>query len=171
MAAISTIIAAASLAIGAASAVASHQQGKKAARAQAAAGREQKAAAAQQAAQERRQQIREERVRRARILQSGENTGTAGSSVEAGAIGGMGTGLSSNIGFNLGQITSASRVGDLLQTAANYNTRSQGYAALSSFATSNAGTLGRIAGNIFDKPPAGTTPQAWNVDYQATRDR
>lgn len=169
MAAITSIIAAVAVGVGAASAVAAHQQGKKAARAQAAAGREQKAAAAQQAAQERRQQIREERVRRARILQSGENTGTAGSSVEFGAVGGMGTQLSSNIGFNLGQIASASRVGDLMQTAANYSTRAQGYSALSNLAFSSANIFGSAASA--PKTPAGTTPQSWNVDYQAIRDR
>lgn len=106
-------------------------QGNKAERAREQAGErektargEQKAQQAQQAAQERRQQIREERIRRARIIQSGENTGTSESSGEFGAIGSLSTQLGSNIGFNLGQIASSQRQSDLLQESANFKLKS-----------------------------------------------
>lgn len=83
---------------------------------------EQKAANVAAAANERRSQIRESRVRRARVMQSATNTGASGSSGEFGALGSLGTGLSSNIGSNLGQIETANRVSDLGQTAANFGT-------------------------------------------------
>lgn len=81
---------------------------------------EQKAANAQAAAQERRNQIREERVRRARILQTSENTGTSGSSGEAGSLGALSTGLSSNIGSNLGSIQRANTLSDIGQRSADF---------------------------------------------------
>jgi len=84
---------------------------------------EQKAANVAAAANERRQQIREARVRRSRILQSATNTGASGSSGEFGALGSLGTGLSANIGSNLGQIATANRMSDLGQTAADFGTK------------------------------------------------
>lgn len=84
---------------------------------------EQKAANVAAAANERRSQIRESRVRRARVMQSATNTGAYGSSGEFGALGALGTGLSSNVGSNLGQIQTANRVSDLGQTAANFGTQ------------------------------------------------
>lgn len=97
------------------------RQAEKSAAAQAAARAEQKAQAAQAAANERRQQIREERVKRARIIQAGENTGTAGSAGEAGALGSLGTQLATNIGANLGAIRSAENQSIFAQTAADAN--------------------------------------------------
>lgn len=85
----------------------------------------QQAGSAQQAAMERRQQIREERVRRARIMQASSNTGTVGSSAEFGSIGGMGTQLQSNIGQNLGAIQRGQAIGTFSQNAADFNTASQ----------------------------------------------
>lgn len=64
---------------------------------------EQRAANASEAAKERRQQIREERIRRARILQSSENTGVAGSSGEFGALGSLATQLNANLGDSAGR--------------------------------------------------------------------
>lgn len=84
---------------------------------------EQKAANVAAAATERRSQIREARVRRARVMQSATNTGASGSSGEFGALGALGTGLSSNVGANLGQIQTANRVSELGQTAANFGTQ------------------------------------------------
>lgn len=85
----------------------------------------QQAGSAQQAAMERRQQIREERVRRARIMQASTNTGTIGSSSEFGAIGGLNTQLQSNIGQNLGAIQRGQAIGTFSQNAADFNTASQ----------------------------------------------
>ncbi len=84
---------------------------------------EQKAANVAAASTERRQQIREARVRRARIMQSSQGTGATGSSAEFGSIGGMSTQLATNIGSNLGAIQTAGRISDLGQTAADFGTQ------------------------------------------------
>lgn len=83
----------------------------------------QKAANVAAATAERRQQIREARVRRARIMQSAANTGAVGSSAEFGSLGGMTTQLGSNIGANLGAIQTANKLSDLNQTAADFGTQ------------------------------------------------
>lgn len=84
------------------------------------AGNEQRAANASAAAKERRQQIREERIRRATILQSSENSDVQGSSGESGALGSLSTQLGSNIGFNLGQMQSANNISIFQQKAADW---------------------------------------------------
>lgn len=55
----------------------------------------------------RRQRVREERVRRAQILASSENVGTARSSGEVGAIGALSTNLSGLFGQSLGRSAAA----------------------------------------------------------------
>lgn len=102
-----------------------NRQAKKSQKAQEQAGYEQKALQAQQAAQEKRAQIREERVKRAKVLQASENTGVAGSSGEAGAIGSLSTNLASNLGFNKGQIDGAGRISALNQQASDFMSASQ----------------------------------------------
>lgn len=80
---------------------------------------EQRATNAQQAQAERIRQ-RRELIRKQGILrQSSQNTGTAGSSGEFGALSSLETGLSTNIGSNLGAQQSASNISDLAQTNAN----------------------------------------------------
>lgn len=95
----------ASLAIGAFSTVKSQQQAKKAAAAQRNAARAQQASSAEQQANqraqqeaERRQQVRENRIKAAQIMQSSENTGTSGSSGEAGAVSSLNTQMNTNLG-------------------------------------------------------------------------
>lgn len=95
----------ASLAIGAYSTVKSQQQAKKAAAAQRNATRAQQASSAEQQANqraqqeaERRQQVRENRIKAAQIMQSSENTGTSGSSGEAGAVSSLNTQMNTNLG-------------------------------------------------------------------------
>ena len=118
---------------------------------------EERAINASQAALERRQQIREERVRRARILQSSENTGVAGSSGEVGAVGALATGLSSNIGADLGRLDAAERLSGISQGIADTNlnlglaqTRAQEGQMLTSIGSNifgAAGGLGSITGS------------------------
>lgn len=122
---------------------------------------EQKANAAGKAANERRQQIREERIKAARIMQAGENSGTAGSSTESGALGGLSTQLGTNLGYNAGQVASAGRQSANAQEAADFNFASQ--EALG--AAGNYDRLFNASGSIFGaaygaktKVP-GTTPQ------------
>lgn len=80
---------------------------------------EQKAAAAQAAADDRRRQVREERVRRARIIQASVNTGATESSGEAGATGALSTNLSQGLGTSVGGQQRATAIGGYLQEAAN----------------------------------------------------
>ena len=125
MAAVSTIVAYAALAIGAASFVVGQESARDARRAQSKISAQQKAERAAQAARERRQQIREERVRRARILQAGENTGTEGSSGEFGALGSLATNLNTNLGYNAGALQRASAISIFQQEGANAQGRGQ----------------------------------------------
>lgn len=126
MAAVTSIIAgvAAAAAVGGlATSVIGQQQARRAAgesrRAQESAQSEQRAANAQAAAEDRRRQVREERVRRARIIQASVNTGTASSSGEAGALGALSTNLSGGLGASVGGEARAGRIGGFLQQSAN----------------------------------------------------
>lgn len=107
---------------------------------------EQKAVVASQQAADRRAQIREERVRRARILQSSENTGTSFSSGEAGAVGSLSTQYFGNLGTQLGGAQSAANISTFQQNAANFNFESQ----QSQQEAQMFNQLGNLSGNIFD---------------------
>lgn len=107
---------------------------------------EQKAVNTAQAAAERRQQIREERVKRARIIQASENTGVSGSSGEFGALGSLATNLGSNIGSNLGMAAAGGRISDLNQTASGFNTSAQNNDARAA----NAGQAMNLSMSIFN---------------------
>jgi len=74
---------------------------------------------AAKAAQERRQQVRDERIRRARVEQASVNTGTEGSSGELGALSSITTQTNSNIGFNLGALNRADNISIFNQEAAD----------------------------------------------------
>ncbi len=104
--------------------------------------------------EERRKQVREERIRRARIVQASENTGVQGSSGEAGALGGMSTQLGVNIGSNLSRIALGNEQTDLLQSAANAGSNAQ----IASFIGQVAPTGVNLANSIFspDPDPLGT---------------
>lgn len=153
MAAISTIVAVASLTVATTSAIASNVNQNRAERANRAAANEQKKANSEQvamnaakAAQERRQQVREARVRQGKLMQAAENTGTAGSSGELGAMGGMATQLGANIGTNLGMLAGQSRANAFNQAAADYQTEAQ--SALSD--ASSAQNLFSLSTTIFN---------------------
>lgn len=152
MAAITTIVAAAALTVAAGSAYVAYEEkkdaqrnAKKAAAEQRKIQNEQRAQNAQQAASERRNQIREERVRRARIMQAAENSGTTDSSGMAGALSGMSAQLGSNLGINAGRQAAAGRISIFAQNAADYQLGAQ--KAL--YNAENAQTLGSVAGSIF----------------------
>lgn len=124
---------------------------KKSAEQQRRAQAEQRAVQARQAAEERRKQVREERVRRAKILQSSENTGVSGSSGEVGALGSLSTQLASNIGSNLGAARSGELISGFNQSAADFNFN----ATKSMQEAGQWSQLAGIGGNIFDA--AGST--------------
>ena len=118
---------------------------KDARRAQENAKAEQQAQQNAEAAQSRRQQVREARIKRAQILQASENTGTAGSSGEIGAGGGIGTQLSSNMGFSQGNIERSQRIGGFMQESANFMGDAQQHANNAQMASQ----LGSFTSNIF----------------------
>ncbi len=152
MAAITTLVAVAAVGVGVASysqAKEARAEQKEAMQQQAAVQREmqseQKAANVSASTTERRNQIREERVRRARVMQAASNTGASGSSGEFGALGGLSTTLSSNIGTNLGRLQTASRLSDLGQTAADFGTQ----ANLASLESQDAMSMFNLSTSIF----------------------
>lgn len=104
--------------------------------------------------EERRRQIREERIKRARVLQSAENTGTAGSSGELGGIGSLATQLSNNIGANLGIIDRANQMSASAQSEASAKVN----AGISSQIGQMAPGLITLGDSIFSQPK--TTPTA-----------
>jgi len=116
----------------------------------------QTANAAQARANERRQQIREERVRRSRLLASSFNTGGYGSSLESGAVGGLSTSLATNIGSNLGAAQSGAAISDLSQKTADLNLGAQ----FASFDAQNAQSMFQLSTSIFASQfkPKATTP-------------
>lgn len=151
----SILIAAASLATTVYSASEQKKEAKKAARAQEGIRNEENARNKSQQMVERRQQLREERIKRARVLQASQNTGTAASSGETGAISSLGTQLGSNLGFNQSMVRSGERMSIFAQQAADAQTRQGSAAALGSFAQAAA----PLAGSIFSGKIGGTTPQ------------
>jgi hypothetical protein len=94
---------------------AAERAGKKDKEARAVAGAEQ---AAQQG-ENTRAKVREERIRRAQIMQSSANTGTAGSSGEIGSIGSLQTTIGSNLASAARQGNSATAITNLQQSAAD----------------------------------------------------
>ncbi len=114
---------------------------------------EQRSAIASQQASDRRAQVREERVRRAKIMQGAENSGTAGSSGEIGALGSISTQFFSNIGTSLGGQRVASNISSQQQTAADMNFNAQ--IAGQQGARTQQGV--QLAGNIFEQLNKGST--------------
>ena len=80
----------------------------------------------------RQEAARVDRIRRARILQSGENTGTSGSAQEGGAIGGMQTIFAQAQGNQKGQQLNNIAIGNQMQSAANAQSAANTFAAISS---------------------------------------
>lgn len=152
MAAISTIVAVASLAVAAASAVAQHSAQKEAKQAAGKAAEEQRKARSEQAAElsakaaaERRTQLREERIKRAKIIQASENTGVSESSGELGAVGNLNTQVGSNIGQNIGSLERAGNITALNQNAADFMSSSQN----SIFDANQWGGVGSFGQSVF----------------------
>jgi hypothetical protein len=106
---------------------------------------EQKAMNAAQEAAAKRQQIREERVKRARIMQSATGTGVGEGSGEFGAVGSLGTQLGGNLGFLAGQNDAAGRISDYNQSASGFLSSAQ-----NKIADANMwGSIGSLSMSIF----------------------
>ena len=122
-------------------------------------------------AMERRRQIREERVRRARILQSSENTGVEGSSGEAGALGNLTTAFSGAVGESVGKKASGERMSGYLQDQADAQfSFNQAQSDMSSAQTQmNLGmSIFSASGGLsnFKSTPSATVP-AMDIDPRA----
>lgn len=98
------------------------------------------AARNQQAAAQRRQELREERVRRGRILQTSETTGTTASSGQIGAVGAVATQGAVNRGFAGSQASLGQFISEQNQAAASAGLDAR-----------NAATLGSLGGTIFSE--------------------
>lgn len=112
------------------------------------ANREQDALNFQKRTEERRNLVREERVRRARLLQAAENTGASYSSGEAGALGSMNTQLQSNLGANAASADIGGRLSGYLQNAADFNTAAQKSAMAAQNADQLFSIFGKAAGSM-----------------------
>lgn len=136
MAAVSTFVAVAAVAVSGATAYEANRQAKKAAEKQEEAG---KVASAEQAAQQTAQtraQIREERVRRAQILQSSENTGVTASSGAIGSTGALQTTVGANLASASRQANAANAITGLQQDAADALFKEQQVQAAGGFISS-----------------------------------
>lgn len=158
----STIIGIVAAVAAGASAVVGNQTRKDAAGARGRAENATAAQRAQEAANEKRRLIREERVKRARILQAGENTGTGESSGEFGALGGMATQLGSNLGFNAGTLMRGRQAGADLASAFKSDQEGQKAAATGAIASSVFSSVGGFS--VFSTP-AGTTTQPASTGF------
>ena len=155
-----TLIAAAALATTAYSISEQKSEAKKAAKAQTAIRQEENAKNKAQQMAERRTQLREERIKRARVIQAAQNSGTAASSGETGAVSSLGTNLGSNLGFNQSMVRSGERMSIFAQQASDAQGRQQSAAMLGSFAQSAAPLASDLATSIFGKTIGGTTKQS-----------
>ena len=138
MAAVTTIIAAGALAVAAGSAYQAQKQSKEAASERKKASNISRAEGESQSAENRRQQIREERVRRATIMQSSENTGVTASSGELGSLSVLGSQVGGNIANISRQDFSAGAITNLNQSAANAD-----------YKANQAAQIGQFAGTVF----------------------
>lgn len=107
------VIAALSLAVGVGGAVQARKQAKAGIELQEEQIAIQGASERVQLRESRRQQLREERVRRAQVLQAAENTGVGGSSGEATAISNLSTRVAGNLAFQTGQGEAANQITEL----------------------------------------------------------
>lgn len=103
----------------------------------------------------RRQKLREERVRRSRIIQQAENTGVSGSSGEIGAIGVLANNMG-QINANVNASASASNaISARTQKAADYVSDANTWNAVSGLATNVAG-IAMASYTPTPKPTTGT---------------
>lgn len=168
---IEVIVAAATLTSSIVSANEQKKQAKKAAAAQQQNRNEENARNKAQQMAERRAQIREERVKRARVLQSAQNTGVAFSSGETGATSSLSTNLNSNIGFNQSMIASGERMSVFSQNAADAQMRGQNAAMLGNLALNLAPFAAEVGGSIFKptQPTGQSTNQPSVESYYGVR--
>lgn len=101
------------------------------------------------AASERRQQLREERVKRGKLMQSSVNSGVNYSSGTMGAGGALSTQLGSNLGFNAGMIDATSRISANKQEVSNIITENANQVRADTTEASMWQGIGGLSGSIF----------------------
>lgn len=136
MAAISTIVAVAAVAVTAGSMYMSSQEAKAAAKDRKQAAAVSQAESAANRNNNRRQQVREERVRRAQIMQSSQNTGVSQSSGELGSTSALGTLISANVATQSRQQNSSNAISSWNQRASDSDLASQQWSGIGSLASS-----------------------------------
>lgn len=136
MAAVSTIVAVAAVAVAGAAAYQQSRAAKAAAKDRKEAAAVSQAEQAAQQNQNRRAQVREERVRRASILQNSQNTGVSQSSGELGATSALGSLIGGNVAATSRQTRSAAGIGGAMQSAADQDLRGAQWGAIGSVAQS-----------------------------------
>lgn len=95
--------------------------------------------------QNRRAQVREERVRRASIIQNSRNTGVGESSGDLGAQSALGSLIGSNLAGMSRQQSSATAIGNNMQSAANADLAGAQWGAVGQMSSSIFGTAASIA--------------------------
>lgn len=113
------ILGAASLAVGLVSSGVASAQRSQAAKAGKEANQIRTASSRVQAAEQRRQLLREERLRRAKMLQGAQNSGTSGSSGVTGGLGAIGTNVDNIISQQLGDTKANEGINKWEQKAVN----------------------------------------------------
>lgn len=137
MAAVTTVLAIASLVVAVGSAYVSYKQNQAAARNQKKANQVAQAEQSAQKQTEIRNQVRQERVKRAQILQASQNSGVAMSSGSIGSQGVLGTQIGNNIGQVERQSNSAAAIGMFNQQAADASSRAATFAQVGGIASSS----------------------------------
>lgn len=139
------------LILSAVSAVAGIDQQKTSARRQQRASQLQQNTQMGQDRQAREQSTREQRIRRARILQAGENTGTGGSSQESGVLSGQQTIFAQAQGNQTSQQLSNIAIGNQMQSAADAASKANTFQAISGLAMQGA-SFAAANPDFFKKP-------------------
>jgi hypothetical protein len=150
-------IAVVSLAVTAAAAYEQSQAASSAAKDRKKAAQISQAEQAAQAQQSRRSQVREERVRRATILQSSQNTGVSQSSGELGASSALGSLISGNLAGAARQQNSSTGIGAANQSAANADIQGAQW-----------GAIGNFAGSVFGMAASAATKSGGTTQVQPT---
>lgn len=132
-----------SVAVGAVGTVATINASNQAAKAQKEARNIQTAQQKTEAANSRRQAIREDRIRRARILAAAENTGTGASSGSVGAVGALDTNLSGLLGASLGESKANAGISKQLQKSANAEQFASNVGAITNLLQSGIDSFGQ----------------------------
>jgi hypothetical protein len=114
----------------------------------------QDASEGQRLQESKRQQLREQRVRKAKILQAAENRGVGGSSGEANSISNLSTNVNSNLAFQEGQGGLAEAVGNVDFGSTAFQAEAGAAGARSGLATAVGSTALTFAGpEPFKKGP------------------